>query len=192
MQFPISLIYSLKDTEYTTLLLEIIDHTSIEYYRTLGFSTSFLEVLSNNIEKKENIREKSMYFYESFFGSEKTIVFFPQHATLMDDRSEAMRKIDKNTLYIPVGDFSDALEAYTLSTYTYDAFLSKKEEKTRGIFFPEKHKKKYEEQVRLLTAIIRTRDIINLPPTDSRPEEFVKYIESYPWKHFQLTVIDQK
>ncbi len=192
MQFPIALIYSLKGIKYTTLLLEIIDRKSIEYYRGLGFDPSFLDVLIKNLEKKEDLREKSMFFYESFFGSAKTVVFFPKHDVLMDDRSEAMRKSDKNTLYIPVGDFSDALEAYTLSTYTYDVFLSKKEEKSRGIFLPEKQKKKYEDQINFLTAIIRARDLINLPPTDSRPEELIKYIESYPWKNFQLTIIDQK
>ena len=192
MRSPIILHTSLKDIQYTTLLLEIIDKKSIEYYRDLGFSSVLLDIFAKNLEKKEDIREKVMYFYESCFGSEKVVVFFPKANTLMDDRCTSMQKIDINLLYIPVGEFSDALEAYTLSTYTYDVFLSKKEKKNRGIFLPEKQKKKAEEQMILLTAITRARDLINLPPTDSRPEEIVKHIQSYPWKHFQITVIDQK
>ena len=42
----------------------------------------------------------------------------------------------------------------------------------------------------LLGAIIRARDIINLPPTDSNPANLVAYIRSFDWKHFSLKILD--
>ncbi len=118
------------------------------------------------------------------------MAFFPKKESLMDDRADILRNSPKKTLYIAASEFSDALECYTLSTYSYDVFLSKKEEKSYEFYTTESEKKSLEKQLPLLESIIRARDLINLPPTDTRPEKFISYIKSYNWKHFTLRVID--
>ena len=70
--------------------------------------------------------------------------------------------------------------------------MSKKEEKSYSLYIPSNYKKQVEEKVPLIEAIIRSRDIINQPPTDTRPEAFVEYISSFQWKNFKLKVIDAK
>lgn len=133
-----------------------------------------------------------MTFYGDFFGAKKLIVFFPKKETLTDDRSEALRNAPKKTLYIPSCDFREAFEVLFLATYSYDVFLTKKEEKSYELYVPVSHKKSLEALTPLLTAITRARDIINLPPTDTRPEAFVEHISSFKWKNFKLRVIDAK
>lgn len=98
----------------------------------------------------------------------------------------------KNTLYIPAREFSSAYETYVLSTYSYDRFLSKKDEKHYSIYVTGDEKKSIEASTPLLEAIIRARDIINQPPTDTRPEAFVGYISAFKWKNFKLRIIDAK
>jgi leucyl aminopeptidase len=92
--------------------------------------------------------------------------------------------------YIPTMDFKNAFEAFTLSTYSYEVFLSKKEDTSYELYVPESERKSLELSIPLLQAIIRARDIINLPPTDTRPEAFVSHIQSFPWKRFTLRIID--
>lgn len=190
MNFPISLISSLKEKKYTTLLLECIDKKSILFYSELGISKVILDQILKNLEKKSNEREKNMIFYVNIFGCDKIQCFFPKKENLMDDRAGYLRNTEKNTLYIPTMALEDALECYTLSTYVYDVFLSKKNPKNLGLFVNEKNRKILEETIPLLTSIIRARDIINLPPSDTRPEVFVKYIQKYEWKKFTLRVIN--
>lgn len=131
-----------------------------------------------------------MVFYVDIFGCEKIQCFFPKKENLMDDRADHLRNTEKNTLYIPTTASEDALECYTLSTYVYDVFLSKKEPKNLGFFIDQKRKKVFEDKIPLLTAIIRARNIINLPPTDSNPSNFVEYIQSFKWKHFSLKIMN--
>ena len=190
MNFPISLITSLKEKKFTTLLLECIDKKSINFYAELGFPQSVLDQILTNIEKKYEEREKNMIFYVSVFWCERIQCIFPKKEMLMDDRSEQLRNTTKKTLYIPAIAFEDAFECYTLSTYVYDAFLSKKEPKNLGFYIDQKKKKIFEGMIPLLRAIIRARDIINLPPTDSNPGNLVEYIRSFDWKHFSLKIMD--
>lgn len=119
-------------------------------------------------------------------------VFFPKKENLNDDRADAIRATHKNTLFIPSGEFLMAHEILTLTTYSYDHYLSKKDEKSYTILVPSNIKKQIQEKTPLLNAIIRARDIINQPPTDTRPEAFVEYISSYKWKNFTLKVLDAK
>jgi hypothetical protein len=185
----IKVLTAIKNLSSYTLLLEIVDTTSLKFYKDLGFGEEILDPLEKNLGKKKN-PEGSMTFYGNFFGGEKLVAFFPKKDSLLDDRCDTLRKIDKNTIFIPSREVSLAYEAMVLSTYSYDRFLTKKTEKSHAIYVPTKEKKKIEEQKPLLEAIIRARDIINLPPTDTRPEEFVKHITNFPWKKFTLRVID--
>lgn len=185
----ISLITSLKKHHATDIVIEIIDDASLVYYKNIGFAPDILDILSDNLKKKKDA-EKTMNFYGDFFWAIRLIAFFPKKKSLMDDRADILRNSPKKTLYIAASDFSDALECYTLSTYSYDVFLSKKEEKSYEFYTTESEKKSLEKQLPLLESIIRARDLINLPPTETRPEKFISYIKSYNWKHFTLRVID--
>ncbi len=187
----ISLITTLKNLKSYTLLIEIIDTESIEYYRKLGIPSDILMHLEKNLDKKKD-SEKIMTFYGDFHGSEKISAYFPKKESLSDDRSETLRKAPKNTIFLPSTEFFMAYEVYTLATYSYDRFLTKKDEKSYALYVPSDEKKQIESQKPLLHAIIRARDIINLPPTDTRPEAFVEYIASFQWKNFKLRVIDAK
>lgn len=133
-----------------------------------------------------------MTFYGDFFGAKMLTVFFPKKESLTDDRSDTLRNAHKSTLFVPTRDFSLAYEALVLSTYSYDHFLSKKEEKSYSMYVTSSEKKQIEENQPLLEAIVRARDIINLPPTDTRPEAFVEYIQAFKWKNFTLKIIDAK
>ncbi len=185
----ISLLSSLKKTQSDAIILEIINKNSITFYENLRISSEVLSKIWENLDQKKHA-EKTMTFYGDFFGAKKLIIFFPKTETLTDERSDALRKAPKKTLYIPSCEFLDALEIFVLATYSYDVFLSKKEEKIYEILVPESEKKSLEARLPLLTAITRARDIINLPPTDTRPEEFVSYIQQFSWKRFTLRVID--
>ena len=185
----ISLLSSLKNIQSDTIILEILDRQSIVFYENLHISSEILLRVSENFNKEKNA-EKTMTFYGDFFGANKIIAFFPQKDTLIDDRSDTLRNSPRKTLYIPSSNFLSAFEVFTLATYSYDVFLSKKEEKIYEIFVPESEKKSLESTIPLLNAITRARDIINLPPTDTRPEEFVSYIQQFSWKRFTLRVID--
>lgn len=185
----ITFLSSLKKIQSEALILEILDKKSLSFYTDLGFSQDILKKIRENLDQKKDA-EKSMTFYGDFFGAKKLIIFFPKIETLSDDRSDALRNVPKKTLYIPSCEFLWALETYVLSTYSYDQFLSKKDEKIYEILVPESQKKSLEASLPLLRAIVRARDIINLPPTDTRPEAFVSYIQQYSWKRFQLRVID--
>jgi leucyl aminopeptidase len=185
----LSLISSLKKIQSPTIIIEFIDQKSMVYYKSLGISETILHHLEENIALKKN-EEKSMTFYGDFFGAKKLIVFFPKKDTLFDDRADALRNAPKKSLYMPSCDFLEAFEILSLSTYSYDVFLSKKDEKLYEFYIAETERKYIESSIPLLTAINRARDIINLPPTDTRPEAFVSYIQSFPWKRFTLRVID--
>lgn len=185
----ISLLSSLKKTQSDTIVLEILDKKSIAFYENLRIWFEVLSKIRENFDRKKNA-EKTMTFYGDFFGAKKLIAFFPKIDTLTDDRSDTLRNAPKKTLYIPSCEFLQALEVLTLATYSYDIFLSKKEEKLYEIFVPESEKESLEATLPLLTAITRARDIINLPPTDTRPEAFVSYIQQFNWKRFTLRVID--
>jgi leucyl aminopeptidase len=187
----ISLVTSLSKNTAHTLLLEIIDTEAISFYKNLGIAPDILEKLETNLKEKKN-PEKTMKFYGDFFGAKVLVAFFPKKESLTDDRSDCLRHAHKNTLFIPVREFSSAYEVFTLATYTYDRFLTKKEEKNHTLLVPATEKKSLEAETPLLEAIIRARDIINQPPTDTRPEVFVEYIESFQWKHFKLRIIDAK
>ncbi len=185
----ISLISSLKKNTSPTLLLEIVDKKSTDFYLSLGFPAEILSQCEKNREKKKDA-EKTMTFYNSFFGSEKTIAFFPKKESLTDDRSDFLRTAPKKSLFIPSLEFVEAFETFTLSTYSYDRFLSKKDEKVYIFYADAVTMKEIEKIMPRLQATIRARDLINLPPTDSRPEEMIKYIKSYPWKRFKLRIFD--
>ncbi len=185
----ISLLSSLKKTQADALILEIVNNKSVLFYENLHISGEVLKQIWVNLHQKKDT-EKTMTFYGNFFGAKKIIAFFPKIDSLNDDRSDALRNAPKKTLYIPSCEFLRALEVFTLATYSYDVFLSKKDEKIYEIFVPESEKKSIEATIPLLTAITRARDIINLPPTDTRPEAFVSYIQQYNWKRFTLRVID--
>ena len=186
----ISLISSLKNLSAHTLLLEISDTKSIQYYKDLGIDNAVLDHALKNLKKKKN--EKSMSFYGDFFGAERLDICFPKKDSYLDDTCDVLRNAPKNTLFLPTRDFTSAYEALTLATYSYDRFITKKEEKNYSMFVPEALKKNVEKTKPLLDAIVRARDIINLPPTDTRPEAFVEYIQSFKWKNFKLRIIDAK
>lgn len=133
-----------------------------------------------------------MCFYGDFFGAKKIIACFFHDDTLTDDRSEALMKHAKNATFLPTKDFTDAYEILTLASYSYDRFLSKKDEKRVAIFVPKTERKTLETKTQLLQAILRARDIVNQPPTETRPEALVAYIQSFQWKHFRLRVLDAK
>ena len=59
MNFPISLISSLKEKKYTTLLLECIDKKSMLFYSELGISKVVLDQILKNLEPR---------LYPSFFN----------------------------------------------------------------------------------------------------------------------------
>ena len=185
----ITIITSLKKTTSESVLLEILDQKSIVYYQNLGIDPVILEKIEKNLSLKKDA-EKSMTFYGKFFNAKKLIAFFPKKDSCIDDRSEALRNAPKKTLYIPSCDFQEAFEALTLSTYSYDQFLSKKEEKLYEFYITESERDSIESMRPLLTAITRARDLINLPPTDTRPEEFINYIQQFNWKRFKLRIID--
>ncbi len=187
----ISLISSLKETQSDTIVLEILDDTTVTFYRSLGISPEILDIVMKNKSLEKNA-EKTMTFYGDFFWAKKLIAFFPKKETLTDDRSEALRIAPKSTLFVPSCDFQEALEVLTLSTYVYEVFLTEKKEAHYECYIPESEKKSIEAHIPLLTAITRARDIINLPPTDTRPEAFVGYIEKFPWKNFKLRVMNAK
>jgi leucyl aminopeptidase len=170
-------------------MLEIIDQKSYDYYLSLWFPQEILDILMKNLELKKN-PEKTMTFYGDFFGAKKLIAFFPKKENLTDDRADTLRNSPKKTLFIPSMNFSEALETFTLSTYAYEIFLSKKEEASYEMHIPEEERKNLESQIPLLRAIIRARDIINLPPTDKKPEAFISYIQTFSWQRFTLRVID--
>lgn len=185
----ITRITDLKKSKAHTLTIEYIDAKSGEYYKKLGFDPRILEQAAKNHALKKDA-EKTMTFYGDFFWAKKIVIFFPKKDSLTDDRADHLRNIEKNTLYVPASDFTSAFETYVLSTYVYDRFLSKKEEKSLSLYVPPNEKEWVEATIPLLEAIIATRDIINQPPTDTRPEAFVEYIEAIKWKHFKLRIID--
>lgn len=170
-------------------MIEYIDTKSENFYIKLGLDPSILQCAAKNAGLKKDA-EKTLTFYGDFFGAKKIVIFFPKKESLTDDRADALRNVDKNTLFVPVGEFQMAYEVYTLSNYVYDRFLTKKEEKSLSLYVPANEKERLEAITPLLKAIIATRDIINQPPTDTRPEAFVEYIESIEWKHFKLRIIN--
>ena len=185
----IAIITSLQKIHTSSITLEAIDLASLVYYKNLWIEEDILDTIALNMKRKKD-QEKTMIFYGDFFWAEKLVVFFPKRISLIDDRSDALRKSSKSTLYIPACDFLSAFEIFTLVIYSYDRFITKKEEKCYEFYVSPAEWKSIEASVPLLTAIMRARDIINLPPTDTRPEEFVAYIEKYNWKRFKLRVID--
>jgi hypothetical protein len=46
-----------------------------------------------------------MVFYGDFFGAKMVTVFFPKKASLIDDRSDAIRNTHKHTLFVPSCEF---------------------------------------------------------------------------------------
>jgi leucyl aminopeptidase len=185
----VTLTSSLKKIKAQTILIEILDKKSIHFYKNLSIDEDILTKLEENLSLKE-WAEKTMTFYGNFFHAKKLIAFFPKKASLTDDRSEAFKHIPKKTLYIPSSDYISAFEAYYLSTYSYDVFLSEKQEKIFEFYVPESDKASVENTIPLLSAICRARDVINLPPTDTRPEALVEYIKNFKWKRFSLRIID--
>lgn len=188
----ITIISSLKKASFDTILIEILDQKSIEFYENLGFPKEVLSSISSNLKAKAEVQEKNMSFYMSLFWARKIIATFPKELTLLNDRCDVLRTLPKNSLYVPVSEVSSAYEALYLATYKYEEFLSKKEENIYGLYVSEDMEKIIKKQTPLLEAICRARDVINLPPTDTRPEEFVKYIQRFHWKNFTLRIIDAK
>jgi leucyl aminopeptidase len=131
-----------------------------------------------------------MEFYGDFFGHSKVRVVFLERSEIFDERSNAIRKAGNSIFYIPTETFSDAYEIFVLTTYSYDVFLSKKEEKIFDIYIPSSEKKDIEKKIPLIEAIVRARNIVNLPPSDTRPEAFIEHIEAYPWKNFELQIMN--
>ncbi len=187
----ISLLSSLGKNTEPTILLEILDKKSINFYTNLGFPIELCNQCEINLWKKKD-PEKTMTFYTSLFGAEKIIAFFPKKESLMDDRSEFLRNAPKKSIFVPSIEFLAAFEALSLSTYSYGRFLSKKEEKSYSLYIEKSFEKEIKEISPRIDATIRARDLINLPPTDSRPEELVKYIQEYPWKNFKLRIMDSE
>jgi leucyl aminopeptidase len=187
----ISLLTSLKKNTAYNILIECIDAHSIEFYKQLGFPLDIL-ISAENQKKNKNHDAKTMIFYGDFFWAKMLTVFFPKKTSLTDDRSEVFQKVHKNTLFVPSCDFLTAYEIITLATYSYERFLTKKTKKSYSCYVPLSEKKSIENQIPLLEAIVRARDIINQPPTDTHPEAFIEYIKSFQWRHFSLRVLDVK
>jgi leucyl aminopeptidase len=185
----IKILSSLKKIKSYNILIEVTDQASVEFYKNIWLPTSIFPLIEKNQTEKKN-KEKHMVFYGDYLGAKMLTVFFPKKSSLSEDRAEAIRNTHKNTLYIPSSDFIQAQEVYTLATYSYDRFITKKEDKDYQLYIPSSYLKEAEEKIPLLSAIIRARDIINLPPTDTRPELFVESIRGYKWKNFNLKVID--
>jgi leucyl aminopeptidase len=187
----IQILTSLSKIKSYNILIEVVDHASVDYYKDIGLQSDIFHLIEQHQNEKKN-KGKSMIFYGDFLWAKMLTVFFPKKTSLSDDRAEAIRNTHKNTLYIPSCEFLMAHEVYTLSTYSYDRFITKKEEKEYQLYIPSSYKKQVEQKIPLLEAIIRARDSINLPPTDTRPEAFVESIMEYKWKNFTLKVIDAK
>lgn len=178
-----------KNTE-ETIVIEILDTNSIDYYMNLWFSVDILDLALAQLKLKK--KEKTMTFYGSFFQAKKITLFFPDKDSLSDDRADILRNTHKSTLFVPSCEFLAAYEVFTLSIYSYDKFLTKKEDKSYSMYVPSTEKKSIEATSPLLEAIVRARDFINEPPSDKRPEAFVEYIQKFEWKHFTLRIIDAK
>lgn len=187
----ISIITQLTKTDAYNILIEIIDNESVNYYRNLWFSNDILQFTQDHQNDKKN-KGKTLTFHGNFFGAKMLTIFFPKKLSLNDDRADAIRNAHKNTLFLPTESFEMAYEILTLTTYSYERYLSKKDEKSYSILVSANAKKQIQEKIPLLNAIIRARDIINQPPTDTRPEAFVEYISSYKWKNFTLKILDAK
>jgi leucyl aminopeptidase len=110
----------------------------------------------------------------------------------MDDRCSLFVGLKKDSIFVPEGDEVDALEAFSLSTYSYEVYLSKPENTKHTLLVSDKNKEAIQDRVRLLESIIWARDMINMPPKDANPAGIVAAIQAYNWKQFDVEVYDKK
>lgn len=117
------------------------------------------------------------------------ILFFPDENKLFDNRSEICQKFGKNSAFIPDGDVVDAFEIYTLATYNFDFYKTKKETSTH-IFVVEDMSNigEVESKIPLLEAILVSRNLVNMSPQDMNPETIVRAISEKKWNHFDVEI----
>jgi leucyl aminopeptidase len=182
---------TLDDTTYEHLVYEIFTEEDITKLNLLGISERSTIILQTNLKNTEEKKKKSITLYDQILHYTSIIVFFPSEGELMDDRSEFYRTLPTNSLIVPARSVSEAYESLYLSTYHYQAYLSKKKEYNYALMIDSKDINTMESKTALYEAIYWARDMINMPPRDMNPEGMVREIQSKKWNNFNVEIFDK-
>ncbi len=190
-QFPINILSSLQEVQGTkNLILEIRSTQSIVSLSQYGFTPLQIEKITHNLTLDSEKQKKTVIFSHISPLYDAVTCFFPS-STLMDDRSSLFSGLKEASVFVPEWDEIEALDALTLSTYTYETYLSKPKKIQHSIILSSQQQK-IEDRKELLASIIWARDMINMPPRDMNPEGMVREIQGKKWKHFDVEVFDKK
>ncbi len=189
--FPIEIITTVDQVISHTLVIEIRSHERISLLPEYWFSSLQINKIQENIGLSTEKKEKFIVFSHISPNFDTIICFFPGES-LMDDRCDFFSTLKNATIFFPEWDELDALESFTLSTYVFEKFLSKKREYQHKIVISSEDITKIDSKKTLLNSIIWARDLVNMPPKEANPIGIVETIQSYPWKHFNVEIFDKK
>jgi leucyl aminopeptidase len=190
-KFPIDIITTLtSNTETRNLILEIRSSERIATLTEYGLSPLQIDKITTNLTLDTEKQKKTIIFSHISDMYDTITCFFPS-VSLMDDRSSLFSSLKQSSVFSPEGDETDAIEALTLATYSYDVYLSKPSTLRHTILISEDNMEHVESKIQLLNAILWARDMINMPAKDANPIGIVTAIQSYPWKQFNVEVFDK-
>ena len=186
IQFPITRFTVQDDFSSKILIVEIRHSDIVDRLSKFG-----VEVSASLFSKMNNRGEEKIFtLYGDSEKFEKVLVFFPNEKDLFDDRSEIIRNNNKNVSYFPDGNIGDAFEIFTLASYVFNEYKTKKEENVRNFIVENGEELAIlESQIPVLRSILIARNLVNMSPQDMNPETFSKAIINYPWENFQLEVL---
>lgn len=190
-KFPVDIITTLSsNTETRNLILEIRSSERITTLTEYGFSPLQIDKIRTNLTLDTEKQKKTIIFSHISDAYDTITCFFPS-VSLMDDRTGLFSSLKQSSVFSPEGYETDALEALTLATYSYDTYLSKPSTIRHTLLISEQNRANIETKIQLLNAILWARDMINMPPKDANPIGIVTAIQSYPWKQFDVEVFDK-
>ncbi len=188
--FPIQLITSLSGVAAHTLIIEIRSISRVQTLIQYGFSDLQIKKIWENFDLSKEKKEKTLIFSHISTTFNQIICFFPSEE-LMDDRSEYFQTINKEVIFFPEDEELDAFETITLSTYSFEKYLTKTKEYQVTLLISQKNLANIEAKKPLLETIIWARNLINTPAKDTTPEKIVDEIQKYPWKHFTIDIFNK-
>lgn len=173
------------------LIIEISKKETINQLKKYGFTDTHIQKIQKNFKKTSSEEgDSTMNFSYISDDFDEIIIFFPRKNT-MKNRSDFFRWLKKASTFIPDHDYLDGLESLTLSTYSFEKYLSKPKNITHTIVLPDNNMAFVDDKKQLLQSIMWARDLVNTPAQDADPQKIVEDILSKKWKHFDVEILDE-
>ena len=194
LPFEFSLLSNIQENTHPNIICEITSEKDISLLWDMWFNDEIIALVTSNYKKADDDKEKTLTFYSDDFNATKSIFFFPNNEDIVLERGNFISKREKAFTYISSEeDVLSLMDTLILSNYSFTHFLSKKpKDKHISLLSTATSpvsKKDVEVRQALLSSIYTARDLVNLPPSKSTPEQMVSMIQSFPWKNTTLKIM---